>query len=75
MKFDVVKCYWRDAQTYDTWHELSEIEDECPLICSVGFLVKSTKDIIVIATTVAMDGMSNAGISIPIGMIEKMEKL
>ena len=54
---------WRDANSYSGWWD---IEDVKPLnAITTGYVVKETKEFIVIASTIAENGQVNGVISIP----------
>ena len=74
-KFDLVECIWDDATELAAgWSdEVEEIEPA--LAISVGFLVKETKDHIVLALDIDANGHHNGRSQIPRGMVKKMKVL
>ena len=52
MKYNLVSIKWRDAQSYDEWSALDEHTGELPLITSVGFLLRTTKESYVLAQNI-----------------------
>ena len=42
MKFPIVYIRWVDPWSIDEWISIEDVEDDAPLICTVGFLIKST---------------------------------
>lgn len=49
MKFPITYALWRDATSVSEWTDYDQIDGECHLIETCGFLVKETKDTITIA--------------------------
>lgn len=61
MKLRTIK--WRDANSYSGWWDIEDIK---PLnVKSTGYVVKETKNYIVLAGSVAENGQINNAISIP----------
>ncbi len=42
-KYPMVYMQWVDPWSVDAWTETKDLDDDAPLICSIGFLVKETK--------------------------------
>lgn len=74
-KFDLVEVIWNDASELTSgWTD--EIEkDEPALALSVGFLVRETKEHIVIAQDTDAEGHHNGRSQIPRGMVKKIKVL
>ena len=74
--YPIVEIIWDDATELDGWKELHEEEETKPcLILSVGFLVKQTKNHIVIAQDLSHDRMRNGRSQIPRGMVKQLKVL
>jgi hypothetical protein len=73
--FELIECIWNDASELTAgWTD--EIEkDEPQLALSVGFLVRETKDHIVIAMDIDEQGHHNGRSQIPRGMVKKLKVL
>jgi hypothetical protein len=74
-KWDMVEVVWDDAASLtEGWTQ--DIEDEGPhLALSVGFLVRETKDHIVIAQDIDEEGHHNGRSQIPRGMVKRLKVL
>lgn len=73
--FDLVECWWDDATDLEAgWTDKVE-EIKPALALSVGFLVKETKDHIVLALDTDADGHHNGRSQIPKGMVKKIKVL
>lgn len=74
-KYDLVEIIWNDASelTAGWTDELEKTEPQLAL--SVGFLVKSEKEHIVIAQDVDEEGHHNGRGQIPRGMVKKITVL
>lgn len=72
---DLVEVIWDDAASLTAgWTK--DIEDVGPhLALSVGFLIRDSKDHIVIAQDIDEDGHHNGRSQIPKGMIQKLKTL
>ncbi len=42
-KYPMVYMQWVDPWSLDDWTQVKDIDQEAPLICSIGFLIKETK--------------------------------
>lgn len=73
--FDMVEVVWNDAAALtDGW--TAEIEkDEPQLALSVGFLIRDTKEHIIIAQDLDAAGHHNGRSQIPKGMVKSMKVL
>ena len=74
-RYDMVEVIWNDASELTSgWTD--EIEkDEPALALSVGFLVRETKDHIVIAQDTDAQGHHNGRSQIPRGMVLRLKVL
>lgn len=74
-KFDLVEVVWDDATELPAgWSdEVGEIEPALAL--SVGFLIKETKDHIILALDLDANGHHNGRSQIPRGMVKKLKVL
>ena len=74
-KYDLVLICWNDASALtDGWTD--EIEpDEPKLALSVGFLIRQTKEHIVIAQDLDAHGHHNGRSQIPRGMVKSIKVL
>jgi hypothetical protein len=83
-----MRCIKRPSQAYDLveviWDDASELtagwadeleKTEPALALSVGFLIKSTKEHIVIAMDIDDNGHHNGRSQIPAGMVKKIKVL
>lgn len=74
-KFDLVEVVWNDASELTSgWTDKLD-EDAPALALSVGFLVRETKEHIVIAQDLDEEGHHNGRSQIPRGMVKKMKVL
>lgn len=63
---------WKDAGgTEDdaTWASAEDVDDENPIITSVGWVVRETANNLTIAMDLADDGQTHTRSRVPIGMI------
>jgi len=61
---------WKDAGgEQDGWKEDSDVDDENPIIRSVGWVVKETDNNITLAMDMAEDGYTHTRGRIPKGMV------
>ena len=79
MKYDLplVEVLWIDAETTHGWELHADVDaDKVPII-TVGFLIKQSEHMIVIASTIdnVTSSQSNSRIKIPLGMIQKVSRL
>ena len=74
-RWDMVEVVWNDASELTSgWTD--EIEkDEPQLALSVGFLIKETKEHIIIAQDIDEHGHHNGRSQIPRGMVKKLKVL
>lgn len=69
---------WRDAggsEDDHIWAEAADVDDENPIIKSVGWIVKETVNNVTIAMDLADDDMTHSRSRIPIGMIVSRQVL
>ena len=74
-KYDMVEVIWDDATDLVSGWTDQIAENEPALALSVGFLVRETKDHIVIAQDTDADGHHNGRSQIPRGMVKKIRIL
>lgn len=71
MKMELIT--WRDAggdaDKDLSWQSADDVDDENPIIQSVGWVVKETDNNVTIAMDLADDGMTHTRSRIPKGMI------
>ena len=74
-QWDLVEVVWDDAAALTAgWQQ--EIDDEGPhLALSVGFLIRDSKDHIIIAQDIDDEGHHNGRSQIPRGMVKHMKIL
>lgn len=73
--FPMVEVVWNDASALtDGWTKDIE-KDEPALALSVGFLIRETKEHIVIAQDVDAEGHHNGRSQIPKGMVKSLKVL
>lgn len=68
--FKVVKILWTDAVSIGEWKSLAELPENASPCCSIGILVKTTRDYYYVANTISKDAteteiMSNGVMMIP----------
>ena len=69
---------WRDAGGHEddaTWMAADDVDDENPIIKSVGWVVKETANNVTLAMDLAEDATTHTRSRIPIGMIVSREVL
>ena len=70
---------WMDACSSSGWHDVDELGDEEKhyLVLTTGFIVAKDKDYICVAQSAAVsdDGTYADILSIPRGMVKKIERL
>jgi hypothetical protein len=71
-KYKKVDVLWSDAYSTDAWTDLADVETTDLECLSSGWLVKQTKDVIVVAGTINTSGMACCMIHIPRGMVKKI---
>lgn len=74
----LVLVSWRDAEAQIDWQRVDDIQISQPIVYSLGWLVKETKEVIIIAADLAPGerGLDiNRRLEVPKGMIEKMVKV
>ena len=76
MKYPAVYIEWFDAQSEDNWHFVDELEDELPLIRTLGFLLREHKDRIVVAQNLDSENESTSMVmTIPRAWIKRKRRL
>ena len=74
--YPLVEVVWNDASELTSgWSQEIEEKDEPALALSVGFLIRETKEHIVIAQDTDPNGHHNGRSQIPRGMVKKMKVL
>lgn len=72
-RFVIVK--WLDAQADLGWKDAGEEKTPNPHVFSVGWIVESTKDAIVLAADIGPDASTNRRLEVPRGMLRGIEDL
>ncbi len=67
--FPLVEITWVDAGTGHGWEQAEELEATAFEVVTVGFLVRESKDALVIASTVCPEKTCNSRITVPTGMV------
>lgn len=75
MKLDIVVVEWVDAHTSHGWEGDGDASAEGAIVYTVGFLVRSSRGAITVASTSDKQGTNNARITIPRGMIKSINRL
>lgn len=79
MKYNkpLVEIVWLDAETNHGWELDSDVDVENVPIITVGFLIRTSPDIIVIASSIDKNAgdQSNSRIKIPSGMVQSIREL
>jgi hypothetical protein len=73
--YPLVYVTWEDAYSTDDWTELADLSEENHLCASTGYLVRKSKDVLVVAGTVSADGQACCVIHIPRRMVKAVERL
>ena len=73
--YDLVEVIWNDASDLTSGWKKEIDEDEPALALSVGFLIRETKEHIVIALDTDEEGHHNGRSQIPQGMVKKIKVL
>lgn len=73
--YPLVEVIWNDASDLTSGWKKDIEEDEPSLALSVGFLIRETKEHIVIALDTDGEGHHNGRSQIPRGMVKKMRVL
>lgn len=72
----IVYVTWIDSSTDDGWQDANELDERPDLVHSVGFLVKETDTLLVIANSYdPATGHSNGRMSIPLVSIQKVKTI
>lgn len=74
---NLVKLEWTDIMTGEGWIPIvcAEVEEQLPIVISVGFVIYEDDERISLAGTIASDGDVNCRIHIPKGCIRKRTEL
>lgn len=70
LPFPLVRVDWIDAETSQGWEHLDEEKPTVPEVVTVGFLIKETEDVLLVASTIGHDRSHNSRIGIPKGMVK-----
>lgn len=73
--YDLVEVIWNDASDLTSGWKKEIDEDEPALALSVGFLIRETKEHIVIALDTDGDGHHNGRSQVPQGMVKRIKVL
>lgn len=73
--FPIVQVIWTDAETSQGWEHMDEEKPTVPEVVTVGFLVKESDSVVLVASTIGHDRSHNSRISIPKGMIKSVTVL
>ena len=74
MKLDLVIVEWVDAHTGHGWERDDEADGEGSIVYTVGFLVRSTRQAVTVASTTDRKGSNNSRITIPRGMVKAIRR-
>lgn len=72
-KYTLVRLTWRDSNYVRGWRHHDEVTMDCPPIITVGYVVEMDEKTIEIANTVGLDGAKLNALSLPLGIISKIE--
>lgn len=72
VQLDLVAIHWLDAATTDGWESDEDAENEPHSVYTVGFLVRENSKVYVVASTSDHQGMNNARMNIPKGMVKSL---
>jgi hypothetical protein len=75
MKYPRVTVIWDDACSSDPWQEADKIDPSPKRCYTTGYMIKRTKDAIVISHTVSDDGDACCVITIPVKMAKVIRKV
>lgn len=75
LPYPLVRVDWIDAETSQGWEHPDEEKPTVPEVVTVGFLIKESEDVILIASTIGHDRSHNSRISIPRGMVKNITVL
>lgn len=77
VKYPLVLIKWKDAQSSASWEEKDEIDkwaEEDYIVNDVGFIIKTTKNNIILCSQIGADGSFGNKTKIPKGwVIEKIK--
>jgi len=66
---------WRDSTSWNGWHNLPLTDYKIVEIETIGFVIKETKNKIVIAHSISSENHVNGILAIPKGVIIKRRKI
>ena len=73
LTYSLVVVEWHDAHTESGWSHVEEIDADPYPVLSVGHLIPDAKpDHVVLCQSVGVDGIVDALIFIPVGMIKRI---
>jgi len=74
---DLVEIVWFDAATTHGWESDAEVDDSNDPMITVGFLIRKTDDMLIVASSIDYDtgAMSNGRIKIPLGMVQSYKTI
>lgn len=70
-----VRAYWLDSQVEQGWKYDMDQAGDSAKICSIGYVVNTTPEAVVLTTSIGSKGGALSPLSIPWKAIEKLEKL
>jgi hypothetical protein len=74
MNYPTVHIQWVDPWSIDEWTGVEDIQDDAPVICTTGYLIKSTKKAYVVALNFNPDAEQvSCCIIIPRNAVRKLE--
>lgn len=73
----IVEVYWQDAQSQDGWVSIEEaVNDSLPMIRTVGYLLKETKELIVVTMQLdTKNDKTSMVMTIPRAWIKRIKRL
>ena len=72
----IVQVYWNDASTRGLWDTIEYYNEHKTAECiSVGYLLRHTKDDILLVNTMSGDKQANGAIAIPASWVKHIEVL
>jgi hypothetical protein len=75
MKLPIVVVTWVDAHTSHGWEGVDEADAEGSTCYTVGFLIRSSRDAITVASSSDRNGNYNSRITIPRGMVRTIKRM
>lgn len=70
---DLVIVEWRDAATDSGWMEREKIEDLKPIVYSIGWVQRATKEAVTLGADIGnSDSECNRRLEVPSGMVQRV---